>query len=152
MLWVVPLLSACPGDDGDDGGPAPLFPEDYDASYVEVRNCRGSGDHDLHNIRILVDPSGLAAYEGRAEPFPEGSVVMKEEYDFGDVSCSGEIVQWTVMRKLAEGSGEPTLGWQWQELDLDRRVVEEDGQRCIACHTGCGVPPDGYDGTCSIPP
>lgn len=144
---------ACPSDDvGDDGGVAPDFPEGYAESYVEVRSCRGSGDHDLHNIRILVDPAAHEAYEGRAVPFPEGAVVLKEEYDFGDVDCSGELLQWTVMRKLAEGSAPDTLGWAWQEVDAARRVVEEDAPRCIGCHQGCGVAPDGYDWTCAIPP
>jgi hypothetical protein len=144
--------SACPGDDGDDGGVEPAFPEDYEASYVEVRNCRGSGDHDLNNIRILADPAALGPYQGREEPFPLGAVVLKEEYDFGDTTCSGELKQWTVMEKLAEGSGAETLGWAWQQVDASRHVVDEDAPRCIACHTGCGVAPDGYDGTCAIPP
>jgi len=142
---------ACPG--ADDGGDEaePAFPEDYRERYVEVRNCRGSGDHDLHNIRILVDPAGLEAYEGRAVPFPEGTVVLKEEYDFGDTACEGELLQWTTMRKLVEGSSPETLGWAWATVDAERRVVDEDEPRCIGCHTGCGVPPDGYDATCAIP-
>lgn len=146
------LAAACPaGDDGDDGV-EPAFPEDYAATYVEVRNCRGSGDHDLNNIRILVDPTARVAYEGRTEPFPVGAVVMKEEYDFGDTSCSGELKQWTVMVKLEAGSSPDTLDWAWQQVDASRRVVEEDAPRCIGCHQGCGVAPDGYDWTCSIPP
>src|SRR5690606_34595380 len=52
--------AAC-SDDGHDGeghdqpGPdvEPLFPEDYRDSYVEVRDCRGSGDHDLNQVRML---------------------------------------------------------------------------------------------------
>ena len=154
LFWLV--AGACPsgddGTDGTDGGAAPDFPEDYAASYTEVRNCRGSGDHDLHNIRILVDPSGRQAYEGRAEPFPEGAVVLKEEHDFGDTACSGEILQWTVMRKLAAGSSPDTLDWAWQTVDADRTVVDEDLPRCIGCHQSCGVAPDGWDGTCAIPP
>lgn len=147
------VASACPsGDDGDEGGVEPDFPEDYAEGYTEVRGCRGSGDHDLHNIRILVDPSGREAYEGRTVPFPEGAVVLKEEYDFGDLACEGEILQWTTMRKLAEGSSPDTLGWAWQTVDAERRVVDEDLPRCIGCHQGCGVAPDGYDWTCSIPP
>jgi len=148
------LLAACPGDDGDDGddGVPPAFPEDYEDDYVEVRDCRGSGDHDLNNIRILVDPSALPAYEGRMEAFPLGAVVLKEEYDFGDLTCSGELKQWTVMTKLEEGSAPETLGWAWQRVDASRRVVDEDGSRCISCHQGCGLAPDGYDWTCSIPP
>ena len=30
-------------------------------------------------------------------------------------------------------------------------VVDEDGQRCIGCHTGCGVEPEGYEWTCAVP-
>lgn len=153
-LWL-PVLAlagtACPGDDGDDGGAEPFFPEDYEESYVELRNCRGSGDHDLNNIRILVDAAARAAYEGRVEPFPEGAVVIKEEYDFGDTTCAGELRQWTVMRKLPSGSAPELLDWSWQQVDAARRVVDEDPQRCIGCHQGCGSAPDGYDGTCSIP-
>lgn len=149
------LAGACPaGDDGDgDTGSSaePAFPAGYAASYTEVRNCRGSGDHDLNNIRILVDPSGLEAYQGRAVPFPAGAVVLKEEYDFGDVGCTGELVQWTVMTKLPAGSGSETLGWAWQTVDADRKVVDEDEPRCIGCHTSCGVAPDGYDATCAMP-
>lgn len=141
---------ACPGDDGDDG-PAPDFPASYADDYVEVRNCRGSGDHDLNNIRVLVDPGGQAAYEGRTAPFPEGTVVLKEEHEFSDTTCSGPVVQWTVMRKLAEGSAPDTLGWAWQTVDPERHVVDVDEPRCIGCHQGCGVPPDGYDWTCALP-
>ena len=146
------LAGACPsGDDVDDAGAEPAFPEGYDESYVEVRSCRGSGDHDLHNIRILADPTAQAAYRGREAPFPEGAVVIKEEYDFGDVTCEGEILQWTAMRKLPEGSSPDTLGWAWQTVDAERRVVDEDLPRCIGCHQGCGVAPDGYDWTCAMP-
>lgn len=161
-LFAVLAIAGCPGDGEDDGDDMseeegmidsePMFPEDYEASYTEVRDCRGSGDHDLNNIRILVDGDALTAYEGRMEPFPEGAVVLKVEYDFGDTTCAGEIKQWTAMRKLAEGAGEDTLGWEWQKVNAERQVETEDEPRCIACHTGCGVEPDGYDATCSIPP
>ena len=147
-LFVVAL--GCPG--GDDGGmETDFFSADYAATYTEVRNCRGSGDHDLNNIRILADPDALGPYENRMDPFPVGAVVLKEEYDFGDAACEGEILQWTVMQSLGDGSSPDTLDWAWQRVDPDRIVVEEDPPRCIACHTGCGVPPDGYAGTCAIP-
>lgn len=152
---LLPLLAitgtACPGDDSDDAGVEPFFPDDYQASYVEVRNCRGSGDHDLNNIRILVDPAARAPYEERLTSFPEGAVVLKEEYDFGDTDCTGELQQWTVMRRLATGSSPETLDWSWQQVDASRRVVDEDAPRCIGCHQGCGVAPDGYEGTCAVP-
>lgn len=152
LASLVLVVPACPaGDDGDDGGVPPAFPEDYEGTYVEVRNCRGSGDHDLNNIRILADPAALPAYQGRDVPFPEGAVVLKEEFGFGDTTCSGELVQWTVMQKLAEGSAPDMLGWKWQEVDAARRVVSEDDSRCIGCHQGCGVEPEGYDWTCAVP-
>jgi Cytochrome P460 len=154
MLGMLGMLamSGCPSDDGDDeGGPEPDFPADYAGSYVEVRNCRGSGDHDLNNIRILASPSALAPYQDRVEPFPVDAVVLKEEYDFGDITCEGPIKQWTVMRRLPDGSSTDTLDWAWQRVDLQREVVDEDASRCIGCHQGCGMAPDGYDWTCAMP-
>ena len=146
--------AACHGDDGDsddDAGVDPFFPADYAGSYVEVRNCRGSGDHDLNNIRILAAPDALGPYQKRDAPFPVGAVVLKEEYDFGDQTCTGPLKQWTVMRRLATDSSPSTLDWAWQRVDTTRTVVEQDPQRCIGCHMGCGVGPDGYAGTCAVP-
>ena len=45
--------------------------------------------------------------------------------------------------KLASGA--------WQTVTADRVVEAVDEPRCISCHTGCGVPPDGYGWTCAIP-
>jgi hypothetical protein len=156
LLSLVP--AACEGDDGmgDEGdGAAPHFPEDYEESYVEVRDCRGSGDHALNNIRILVDPGSAEAYQGRSVPFAENAVVLKAEYDFGDATCSGEPKQWTVMRKLADGSSPDTLGWSWQTVDDARVVVADDASgntaACVGCHQACGMAPDGYDWTCALP-
>jgi len=153
LAIVLLILVGCPADDGgdDEASAEPDFPADYANTYVEVRNCRGSGDHDLNNIRILAGPSALVPYQGRVEPFPVDAVVLKEEYDFGDLTCEGPIKQWTVMRRLAEGSSPDTLDWAWQRVDLERHVVDEDLPRCINCHQGCGVAPDGYEWTCALP-
>lgn len=147
-------VAGCQGDDGGDddtAGALPSFPADYAASYVEVRNCRGSGDHDLNNIRILAGPTAVTAYQGRMEPFPVGAVVLKEEYDFADLTCEGPIQQWTVMERLADGSAPEMLDWAWQRVDADRVVVEVDPPRCIGCHQGCGAGPEGYEWTCAVP-
>lgn len=149
------MLLACSDGDGDGNGGEvpgvePLFPSNYADSYTEVRDCRESGDHDLNTVRILADPDALMPYQERTEPFPEGAVVLKEEYEFGG-SCDGEIKQWTVMQKLAEASSPETLDWSWQRVDPERNVLDENGSRCTGCHQGCGVAPDGYDGTCAIP-
>jgi hypothetical protein len=142
-ILVVLVLAAC----GDDGGPEPLFPADY-ATYQEVRDCRPSGDHDLQSVRVLADPAALAPYRDRLAPFPAGAIVLKEQYDFGDPTCAGDIVQWTVMVKDDAGP----IGWRWQRVDAARHVVSEDDSRCYGCHTDCGVAPDGYLGTCAVPP
>jgi hypothetical protein len=144
---------AC-GDGDEDGGEAKddvAFPASYADSYVEVRDCRQSGDHDLNNIRVLVDSAASTAYEGRSEPFRTGSVVLKEEYEFDDVDCTGEIKQWTVMQKLEAGSSEETLDWTWQRVDRDRQLVGENNSRCVSCHTACQGNPTGYDSTCADP-
>lgn len=138
------LTAAC-------GGPEPLFPEDYEATFTEVRDCRQSGDHDLHTIRVLADEAALMAYADRDGPFPPGATVLKVEYDFGDIDCTGPIQQWTVMQKLPVGTAVGDLDWEWQTVDADRNVIAENPTRCPACHQGCGQPPDGYDGTCTIP-
>lgn len=146
------LAPGCSGDDDGGGasGPVPSFPADYAATYVEVRDCRNSGDHELNRIRVLADPAALGPYRDRNADFPVGAVVLKEEHDFADTDCTGAPVRWTVMTRLATGSAPGTLDWDWQDVDAERRVVSENDSRCIGCHTGCGVPPDGYLGTCTV--
>lgn len=152
LLLAFGLLTGCPGDDGDDDdGVEPDFPADYADSYVEVRDCRGSGDHDLNTIRILASPTALEPYQGRVEPFPVDAIVLKEEYEFGDLTCSGPIKQWTVMRRLETGSSPETLDWAWQRVDVGRNVLDQDKPLCIGCHQGCGMAPEGYDWTCAMP-
>jgi hypothetical protein len=136
-------LAAC----GQDAS-TPAFRADYAASYVEVRDCRSSADHDLHKIRILADRAALAPYRDRTAGFPTGAIVLKEEYDFADGDCTGPVIEWTVMEKLATSDN---LGWSWQRVDADRDVVTENDTRCITCHTQCGVAPDGYLSTCAVP-
>lgn len=150
-LALVGLVShgACEREETEPAA-EPFIPADVETRYAEVRPCMPSGDHDLNNVRILVDDAAEAPYLERAEPFPTGAVVAKAEYDFGDTACAMPPIQWTVMRKLPVGSAPDTLDWAWQTIDADRVVVDEDLPRCIGCHTGCGKPPDGYDGTCAI--
>lgn len=120
-------------------------------TFREVRSCRPSGDHDLHNIRVLASASASDPYTTRTQPFPEGAILLKEEFDFIDEDCAGTPVAWTMMVKLAGGSSPETLGWRWFDFDADHRVITEDEPRCIGCHTECGAPPDGYDATCALP-
>ena len=143
-------FAACGGDDDGeaDGRPANgvVFPADYETSYTEVRDCRQGTQHGP-DIRVFASSSARGPYEDRADPFPEGAVLVKEER-FGNTDCTGPITQWTAMIRLADGSSPVTLDWTWQQVDPDRSVVGEDLPRCYECHVDC---PDGYAGTCAPP-
>lgn len=147
LLGGLSLAASC----GDDDGPPPAFPADYLQTYEEVRECRASTEHDFANVRVLADPAALEPYQGRERPFPVGAVVLKEEYDIGDVDCAGDIVRWTVMTRRETGSAPDMLDWSWQSVGADRRVRTQDEPRCAGCHETCGEPPDGYEGTCEVP-
>jgi hypothetical protein len=112
---------------------------------VEVRNCRLSAEHDSHTIRILASPTAVEPYNTRDGGFPPGATVLKEEHDFGDVTCTGPVLQWTVMTRQPDG------GWQWQSVTAGRHVQSTNEPRCLGCHATCGQPPDGYEGTCAVP-
>lgn len=146
LLLLSLATSACGGD--DDTSFEPLFPEDYATSYVEVRDCRTSSEHDLNKIRVLADPASSQAYLDRMEEFPVGAVLLKEEYDFADEDCSGDIKQWTVMVRMPTDSSPDTLDWTWQEVGVAGNVESEDSPGCINCHASC-VPPGGYFNTCT---
>lgn len=151
---VVPALwigVACSSVEESEAPLEPAFPASYAESYVEVRNCRKSGDHDLAFVRVLADSNAAAPYLDRATEFPAGAVVIKEEYDFADATCSGEVNNWTVMRKLSSTTS--GLGWDWQRVSSGRTVIEAGSvMRCQNCHAACSGPPGvGYDYTCTDP-
>jgi hypothetical protein len=138
--WI-PLLSAlalggCPS-------PAPpVFPESYASTYTEVRDCRRSPEHELSYIRVWASPEAAPIYTSRTGDFPEGAVIVKEE--FANAACT-DLLGWTAMRR--EGGD-----WRWQDVALDRTTIEDgDIARCTTCHDACATPPAGYMGTCAVP-
>lgn len=140
------LLGGCP-----EPAPSvePILPRDYLDTFLEVRDCRQSGDHDLERVRVLADPAAYGPYVNRDAPFPPGSIVVKEQYEFGDLECSGPILRWTVMRRLEDGEDPAFLDWEWQEIDADFEVVEpERAYECVNCHERCEGP-GAYMGTCT---
>lgn len=153
MVWILlsGLLGCSEGDPNTKPKQDPVFPTDYALTYTEVRNCRQSGDHDLNIIRVLADSTALDPYQNQNVVFPIGAVLLKEEFDFADVTCAGPIVRWTVMSRLDTGSSPETLDWHWQEVDKDRNVVSDNAQRCIACHSNCTVANGGFESTCTMP-
>lgn len=146
------LLFVLAGCDGSGPpSPEPLFPADYAATYTEVRACRTGAEHELNVIRVLASPAAMDPYTNRDQPFPEGAILVKEEYDFTDTTCEGPIHRWTVMSRLAEGSSPATLDWRWQTVGAEREVLDEDEASCHGCHAGCTPEMGGYEGTCTVP-
>jgi len=153
LLAIAALLAGAAGcsDDGGSDAEVSLVPADY-SSFQEVRNCRTSADHLLMKIRILADPSVTAAYLGNTGPFPEGSIILKEERDPADDTCSGPIESWTIMVKQPAGTSPNQLDYVWQRVRAsDHKVITEDVTRCASCHVNC-VPPEHAGYTCADPP
>lgn len=148
QLFIVSsvVAAAC----GDDGGPASLLPANYETTFTEVRNCRRSGDHDFMFIRILADAAAAGPYMMRQGPIPDGAMLVKEQYDASDMTCSGPILQWTLMQRLPAGTDPAALDYKWQTVHANG-IVDEDTGRCVTCHADCGVPPDGFESTCALP-
>jgi hypothetical protein len=126
-----------------------FFGASWKDDTTEVRNCRNSIDHDLKFIRVLASGDAVQPYLDRAAPFPEGSVVLKAEYE--DEGCT-QLVGFTAMRKGKAGS-RPTSGdWSFQRTDAARKVISLNQGRCISCHRDCqGTEGGGYDWTCADP-
>jgi len=150
---LLATLIAC-SDDGNSAEPS-VVPADFAATYQEVRNCRNSIDHDLRRIRVLASPDALMPYTTRAAPIPTGAILLKVEYAMNDTTCSGPVVEYTAMQRLDTGTAPALLDWTWQRVDTKFGVIKAEPRdepvRCAMCHTGCGKPPEGYDGTCTMP-
>lgn len=142
------LLVAC----GSDPTPS-VVPADYATAFTKVRVCLPSIEHGPRNVVVFASPDAVTTYQTLMGEYPEGSMLVKEEYASSDQSCSGAIQRWTVSQKLAAGSSPDTLDWHWQELDAHKAVKTDDDQTCIVCHTGCvpGGNEGGYRYTCSAP-
>lgn len=111
----------------------PIFPANYTDTFIEVRDCRFSIEHEGVYIRVLTDPGTAQAYREDANPLPVGGIVVKEEYTTSDCRPSS-LQRWRVMRKEAPGFDPVTGDWHWQWVDGDRSVRFDDKTTCIGCH------------------
>lgn len=150
ILAVVVLgsLVACDGDPRE-----PIFPLDYRTTYREVRGCRFSIEHDFVRIRVLASPEAFDIYNDHGGPFPDGATLVKEELAMDDTRCEDAIVTLSVMKKLPPGTASDQLDWDWQEIDgaTMKESSPTNIDKCAGCHTDCGIPPDGFEGTCTVP-
>jgi hypothetical protein len=131
----------------DDAGPVPRFPADFAQTYLEMRNCRHSHEHELRHIRVFASPGAQLPYKNLhlATPYPEGATLVKLEYELAGCNPA-DLVEYTVMYKGKGGEGD----WFWQRVSVDRMVDEEGTLRdCINCHRVHCSPPFGYDLSCA---
>jgi hypothetical protein len=139
------LLAAC--DDGPSS--EPVFPENPETIWTELRDCRNSHEHELRFIRVFASPDAEEPYLALSPdvPYPVGATLVKLEYD--DASCTN-LIGYTALEKLPAGTQPAANDWLWQRVNADRRVLEEGAMyRCINCHTEHCSPPHGYDLTCA---
>ena len=127
----------------------PVFPDDAETAWTEIRDCRHSHEHDLRFIRVFASPDAEAPYLALSpdEPYPVGALLLKLEYD--DAQCT-DLLGYTALEKLSPGAAPSAGDWMWQRVGPDREVLEQGAMpRCINCHSvHCG-PPHGYDLTCA---
>jgi hypothetical protein len=114
----------------------PIFPADYRDTYVEVRGCRSSIEHGGVSIRVFASPGAATPYLQDQNPFPEGSVLVKEEFDAPDCSNDVDLVRWRAARKEAPGFDPEDADWHWQFVLADRTVADDTKTTCTtsSCH------------------
>jgi len=131
----------------DDSEQQPRFPENFQQTYLEMRTCRHSHEHELRHIRVFASPEAQLPYRTLkvGTPFPPGATLVKLEYQLAGCNPA-DLLQYTVMHKGPGGEGD----WLWQRVSVERRVEEEGTpRRCINCHTVHCSPPFGYDLSCA---
>jgi hypothetical protein len=136
---LVALIAATACAQVDNPNPEQVLPVDYLTSFVQVRGCRPSIDHMLSIVvRTRADLAGV--YDEGPYPFPEGALLVKEQYRDG--GCM-DLAEYAVMKKRESGYDPNGGDWQWYRLD-ERQHVVESGKiaRCVGCHRACGAARD----------
>ena len=146
------VLTAC-ADDPPEPSRDAVFPADYRESFVQLRTCRQSIEHDLEFVELWVSPDHAALFDDCVSPalpcdapLPAGVVVIKPQ--FLDAGCSTPIRTAAAQRLHGEDLGDGAA-WLWQEVDPDGRSTGNDGTACIACHQHCDP---AYDLRCVMDP
>jgi hypothetical protein len=139
-------VSACSDDGGTEPPPGvdPFFPADYLNSYVLVRDCRFSVEHDGVYVTVHADPASADDYVDGNYPFEEGTILVKTL--FHDENCS-DLAGYAVMKKGPAGTAPSSGDWLWQDVGATRSVAASGVlQACISCHSVCT---EGRDFACT---
>jgi hypothetical protein len=135
----------------DSFQPQQILPADYRTTFVQVRGCRSSVEHNLEHIVVRTSPAVAPVYDRGPYPFPVGTVIVKEEYG-SDNRCQF-LTGYTIMKKEAPGTDSAAGDWRWFKLDSMDRVTMQGSatRRCSTCHATCtGMNPP-RDFTCAEP-
>jgi hypothetical protein len=132
----------------------PLFAADFEQTFVEVRGCRPSIEHDLEYVRLLVHPDAVDTYRRCVVPsspcspsdgFTDGALLVKAQYL--NPQCT-DLLRWTAVQK--DSSSSTGGGWRWQEVSADRQVTQDGApSACTSCHAKCE---DAFDLRCVMDP
>lgn len=120
-----------------------VFLAGYESSYTKLHDCRVSAHPKAKYVTTWLSPDGKATWDAYAAlpagatgtvDFPEGTVVVKAQYD--DAKCA-TVTGYTAMKKLAAGT-DPTNGdWQWQSVDGDGQCADNGNCDLKAACSGC---------------
>ena len=143
MVLLLGLTVACGGE--------PPIPADFETTWSEVRTCDQGTEHDAVTTRIFVNDiaepvwkdwadrvaaSGNGALPaGEMIEFPEGSVLLMEEYS--GAACTGSK-RWTKMTRLSGGVDVDNGNWRFETISADEDGDPDElapgGDGCFVCH------------------
>jgi hypothetical protein len=134
-LVLVAALSLAACAQVDSPIPEQVLPNDYRTAFVTASDCFSSVEHNFKHVMVRVRMEQKPLYQQAASSFPQGSLVVKEEFD--DDDCKSRA-GYTVMRKGQTSSPPLVTDWQWYRLDGDGTVTTKNDKTCLDCHAVCG--------------
>lgn len=129
--------------------PEVVFTENFRATYKKVASCKKSAHPQADYIETWMSPAGKATWDAMAVQlanqdtstvvFPEDTVFVKAQFE--DSACE-DLVNFTVMKKLKEGTATKYGDWKWQFVGDDGACFNCDAATdCSGCHSGCKPAP-----------
>lgn len=123
-----------------------FFPADWTESYEEIVRCSTSQHPRGGYVRVVMNPEAKRAW-CQGNELPEGTVVVKEQWDDHPAFPPGQWDLFTVMKREAGK-------WQWQTIGGDGGLAGPSGDvpGCVNCHASscngellCSKPPEPED-------
>lgn len=113
---------------------ASYFSENWETDYVEIEACKVTAHPRGGYIRTMLSPEAQTAFCA-GDPLPDGTVIVKEQWDEDPGCAPGSWDLFTVMKKNGDS-------WDWQTVGGGGGVVGTSGPNasCSNCHEAtCGA-------------